>query len=121
MMWAEKFLSSIEKQPELMQKYQLRQADIAKVRERLKKQLPTDLALKAEAISLRAAGDKHGALAKVREMKALHAQLAEAEAAKAEGSGAAAPQRCSSCTSQLRQRRASCRCTARRWSSAESR
>ena len=47
---AEKFLSSIEKQPELMQKYQLRQADIAKVRERLKKQLPTDLALKASQI-----------------------------------------------------------------------
>ena len=33
-----------------MQKYQLRQADIAKVRERLKKQLPTDLALKASQI-----------------------------------------------------------------------
>ena len=47
---AEKFLSSIEKQPEVMQKYQLRQADIAKVRERLKKQLPTDLALNASQI-----------------------------------------------------------------------
>ena len=44
-------------------------------------QLAAIAALKQEAVALRSAGDKHGALAKVREMKALQEKLAAAQAA----------------------------------------